>query len=82
PEVNSFGRWRPSFNFLGNDGLIYSSVGAKVTAIDPETLNYKFIAGSDLFALGKNNEIYYVRGWQLLKTMPIYEDSPEVQVEG
>ena len=66
PAVKQFGRWRPTYNILGTDGLLYSSVGGYITAIDPETLNFKTIARSDRFALGKDNEVYYVKGWQLL----------------
>lgn len=65
PQVKSYGRWRPVQTFLGSDGFLYSNLGGKITVIDPDSLDFQTLADSSLFALGKDNSIYYAKGWEL-----------------
>lgn len=67
PQVESYGVWRPIFTHLGRNGLLYSSLGGYLTAIDPDTLEYQTLARTDLFALGNDKYIYYAQGFELYK---------------
>lgn len=43
PEVKRYGRWRPTDIVFGEDGLLYTDLGGKLTVLNPQTDNWKHI---------------------------------------
>lgn len=82
PNIKNRGMWRPVHILWGEDGLLYTDVGGKLTVMDPSNLNYVTVIGSgaevDWIALAKdssgNENIYFLEnGTTNLKMVPVIE---------
>lgn len=89
PNIKNRGMWRPVHILWGEDGLLYTDVGGKLTVMDPSNLNYVTLIGSgaevDWIALAKdssgNENIYFLEnGTTNLKMIPVIEGG-EIEVE-
>ncbi|MFC4025063.1 FIMAH domain-containing protein [Oceanobacillus longus] len=69
PEVTNRGMWRPVHIRWSEDGILYTTMAGKVTAIDPETLEYETLNTSptELMTLGDDGNIYYSSQTNLMK---------------
>lgn len=65
--VSNYGRWRPVYIRLGQDGLLYTTLYSKLTVIDPDTLTSFELADTTLMTLGDDGNIYYSYGTSLMK---------------
>lgn len=66
----STSKYRPYFIRWGNDGLIYSTIGRKVYAINPDTLDAKEVLPGktiNMMTLADNGDLYYIEGTKLFK---------------
>ncbi len=71
PDVTRYGRWRPVHLRWGSDGLLYTDLAGRITAIDPETLDARdFGVRSGLMTIDRANNLYYVRGSRLMMISP------------
>lgn len=69
PDIKGYGRWRPVYSRWAKDGILYSNVGGKLTAIDTKTLDAAYIVDTGLYTLGSDDNIYYTDGVYLEKIL-------------
>ena len=70
PEVTNYGKWRPVYQRWGQNGMLYSNVGGKLTIINPQTLEFRKLADDVLiFTLDNDDNIYFAQGTRL-KMLP------------
>lgn len=89
PEITNHGKWRPVHIHFGDDGLLYTDVGSKLSVVDPESedLDHVTLVDSDdevsfmelAYDSEDNQNIYYIDEKNYLKMIPVVEDdkSPE-----
>ena len=66
----STSKYRPYYIRFSDDGLMYTTIGRKLFAINPETLQSKeMLPGTtvNLMTMADNGDIYYVNGSKLFK---------------
>lgn len=82
PNIKNRGMWRPVHIIFGEDGLLYTDIGGKLTVADPETLDYVTLVGTgaevDFIALAKdgqgNENIYFLdNSTTTLKMVPVID---------
>ncbi|MFK7691251.1 hypothetical protein [Paenibacillus sp. HJGM_3] len=79
----STSKYRPYYIRWGNDGLLYTTIGRKLFAIDPVTLAAKdLLPGKtvNLMTMADNGDIYYTDNTKLLK-LPIAIDVSKPSVD-
>lgn len=59
--------WRPVYMKWGKDGLLYTTLGGKLTVIDTETLEYRQLADTNLMTLDDEGNIYYAQSARFYK---------------
>lgn len=67
PEVDNYGKWRPVYMKWSKDGFLYANLGSKLTIINPETLESKFIENTSIFTVGNDDNIYLSKGVRFYK---------------
>ncbi|MEF3304000.1 hypothetical protein [Paenibacillus sp. GYB003] len=74
-------KYRPYYLRWGQDGLLYTTIGRKLFAIDPSDLRTKQLIPDtvNLMALGKDDSIYYVNGSKLYK-IPVRIDHARLEL--
>ena len=66
PEVKRYSQWRPAYLRWGNDGLLYTNVGGRLTVINPATLDHLSLNERSAFvALDRDGNIFYANGPRL-----------------
>jgi hypothetical protein len=66
--------WRPFYIRWGADGLLYTTIGRKVTAFNTETMGYDTLTGyAGLATLGNDGNLYYASGSKLMM-VPLTRD--------
>lgn len=66
PEVKRYSQWRPAYLRWGNDGLLYTNVGGRLTVINPATLDHLSLNERSAFvALDRDGSIFYANGPRL-----------------
>lgn len=70
PEITNYGRWRPTYIKFDNKGLMYTNPGEKLTAVDINSLDSKFIANTGIFTLDNEDNLYYSKGVYFHKVTP------------
>jgi hypothetical protein len=68
PDIKNRGMWKPDHILWGEDGLLYTDIGGKLTVIDPLKLNHVTLIGSgaeiNFITLAKdkdeNQNIYFL----------------------
>jgi len=86
PNIKDRGMWRPVHILFGEDGLIYTDIGGKLTVVDPGTLDFVTLVGSgkevDWIALAKdakgNENIYFIQNGSNLNMIEVI-DGGEVE---
>ncbi|MFD0959862.1 S-layer homology domain-containing protein [Paenibacillus chungangensis] len=75
-------KFRPYYIRWGEDGLIYSTIGRKLMAIDPADLRSKqVIPGTvNLMTMGEDGSLYYAQGSKLHK-VPVQLDSASLHAD-
>lgn len=75
-------KYRPYYLRWGPDGLLYTTIGRKLFAVDPADLRAKqVITGTvNLMTLGPDGSIYYMNGSKLFK-IPVKIDHATVSAE-
>ena len=60
--------WRPFYLRWGADGLLYTTIGRRVSVFDTSTMAYDYLTGyAGLATLGSDGDIYYASGSRLMK---------------
>lgn len=74
--------FRPYYIRWDDNGILYTTVGKKVTAIDISTMNYKVLIDEtvNLMTLDKAGNIYYAAGTKLMK-LPIAIHKVSLELE-
>lgn len=68
PEANTGSVWRPFYLRWGSDGMLYTTAGRQLTAVDPVTMeSHKLMDGVNLMTISDNGSIYYSKGPSLYK---------------
>jgi WD40 repeat protein len=80
--VHRGSQWRPFFMRWDEEGMLYTTVGRKLTVIDPETMMSKQLIGEtvNLMDIDKEGNIYYADGADLMK-LPVSLEGAELTVE-
>ncbi|MCY9665956.1 hypothetical protein M5X11_13435 [Paenibacillus alginolyticus] len=81
PTIYNSSKYRPFYLKWGQDGLLYTTLGRKLTVVDPATLQTKqLIEGTvNLLALGGDGSVYYTLGAKLYRLpVPLKEVTLEV----
>lgn len=67
PGANVINSFRPCYIRWGDDGLLYSIAGWKVSVLNPETMEYKWLDNHDvsLMTLDPYGNVWYARGGNL-----------------
>ncbi|GAB2670542.1 S-layer homology domain-containing protein [Paenibacillus thermoaerophilus] len=78
----STSKYRPYYIRWGADGLMYTTIGRQLYAVDPTDLRTKpIIPGTvNLMTLGPDGSIYYANGGKLLK-LPVKIRSSQLRLE-
>ncbi|QWC22481.1 hypothetical protein KJK41_19825 [Bacillus haikouensis] len=66
-DVKNYGRWRPIHIRWDDNGIMYTTLAGKLTAIDPDSLDYKTLGSTELMTVGIDGDIYYADGTDLMK---------------
>lgn len=74
-------KYRPYYLVWGPDGLLYTTIGRQLFAVDPEDLRAKQIVNGtiNLMTLGSDGSIYYIIGSKLYK-IPVKIDHVSLEV--
>ncbi|MEG9295870.1 hypothetical protein V6B33_05370 [Mangrovibacillus sp. Mu-81] len=80
--VHRGSQWRPFFMRWDEQGMLYTTVGRKLTVIDPETMMSKQLIGDTVNLMDVDNEgnIYYAKGADLMK-LPVSLEAAELTAE-
>jgi WD40 repeat protein len=80
--VHRGSQWRPFFMRWDEEGVLYTTVGRKLTVIDPETMMSKQLIGNtvNLMDIDKEGNIYYADGADLMK-LPVSLEGAELTAE-
>lgn len=79
PSTYAASKWRPIFLRWGEDGLLYTSLGRKLTILDPKSLAHvKVMDNVHLMDIGNDGFVYYASGSQLFK-LAITHDKVRIQ---
>ncbi|MGG3914459.1 FIMAH domain-containing protein [Rossellomorea vietnamensis] len=65
--VKDYGRWRPIHIRWDDNGVMYTTLAGKLTAIDPESFDYETLAVTELATIGDDGDIYYTSESRLMK---------------
>jgi outer membrane protein assembly factor BamB len=71
--------WRPVHLRWGEDGYLYTTLGAKVTVVDPESMETVPLQTSALMTLGDDGHIYYTEGPNLMR-IQVAEGTPPPEI--
>ncbi|WP_243299396.1 FIMAH domain-containing protein [Bacillus litorisediminis] len=82
PGVQRGSQWRPFFMRWSDEGLLYTTVGRRLTVIDPETMMSQQLIGDtvNLMDLDSEGNIYYAIGENLFK-LPVPMENANVSIE-
>jgi len=74
PGANVINSFRPCYIRWGDDGMLYSIAGWKVSVLNPETMEFKWLNNHDisLMTLDPYGNVWYVRG-QRLECLEVYQ---------
>ncbi|MEN6315690.1 MAG: hypothetical protein ABFD25_15760 [Clostridiaceae bacterium] len=76
-NYDSDSAWRPFYLRWGADGLLYTTIGRKVTVFNTETMGYDVLSGyAGLATLGNDGNIYYASGSKLMM-LPVARSGDE-----
>lgn len=59
--------WRPIQLRWSADGLLYTTLGNRLTVVDPRTLKHRELAETELMTLSADGDIYYADGANLMR---------------
>lgn len=74
PELKDYGRWRP-VQFHWKEGYLYTTLGGRLSVVDPKTLNYNILAETELMTVNTNGDIYYAN----LDELVLLEKEPGIK---
>jgi len=82
-DYDSDSPWRPFYLRWGADGLLYTTIGRKVTAFNTETMGYDTLTGyASLATLGDDGNLYYASGSKLMMAPLTRQIAPEDYTRG
>lgn len=68
PSTYAASKWRPIFLRWGTDGLLYTTLGRKLTVLDPDSMAHvKVMDNVHLMDIGDDGYVYYASGSHLFK---------------
>lgn len=73
PTAYQYSKWRPIYIRWGSNGLLYTTLGRRITVLDPVTLEHWTITDDIVgnMTVDKENRIYFTRGNTMLRiTIP------------
>ncbi len=90
PNIVNRGMWRPVHIHFGDDGLLYTDVGGKLTVVDPKSTELNHVtlidSGAEVdwmelaYDAEGNQNIYFINDKNYLKMIPVI-DGGELPVE-
>ncbi|MEL3970881.1 hypothetical protein AAEO50_01200 [Rossellomorea oryzaecorticis] len=80
--VHRGSQWRPFFVRWDEEGMLYTTIGRKLTVIDPETMMSKQLIGDtvNLMDIDDEGNIYYAKGADLMK-LPVSLQGADLTAE-
>ena len=82
-NYDSDSAWRPFYMRWGADGLLYTTIGRKVTVFNTETMGYDILSGyAGLATLGNDGNIYYASGSKLMMLPVNRQDGGDAYTTG
>jgi streptogramin lyase len=66
-DVTNYGRWRPIHIRWDDNGVMYTTLAGKLTAIDPDSLDSETLAETELMTVGEDGNIYYTVSSDLMR---------------
>ena len=71
--------WRPVQLRWAADGLLYTTLGGKLTVVEPRSLKSRTLAATALMTLAANGDVYYADGPDLIRVRDVTApDAPAV----
>ncbi|WP_053599826.1 WD40 repeat domain-containing protein [Bacillus sp. FJAT-18017] len=71
PDITNYGRWRPVKLYFGEDGLLYTNVGSRLTVLNPKTMESKQLVENEvnIFTMNQDNEVYFAQATKVMKKL-------------